>query len=226
MPIQFIRPYYPVISQPVVYYPNVGDTSPLFITYYNTTDYTGVSGWNQRIDGSYHSLFPMTFAASAGIYYNNLSLGSSFTMTFDWYYGKRSCCFAADGLSFLLYADSSMLDPTTGISTTGWWGRSYGGYLVYLQRYAYQNNQFVQVYYNDALLYTSGTFIEPGYDQFFPVSLTFNSGVITLTLNGVTIGSYTHNVVHNYTKSYFAIIGRSGGDTSEQRIRNLIITPI
>lgn len=208
-----------------IYYPNIGDVSPLFITKYNNTDYTGQTGWNQRIDGQYHSLFPMSGYASTGFYYNNLSsLGSKFTITFDWYYGKRACCFAADGISMHIYANSTIIDPSVGVGNSGWMSKSYGGYAIYIQRYDYLSQRYVQILYNDTEIYKSGTISEPGFDQFFPVSLVFNAGVITVTLNSITIGSYTHGVTATYTNPYVAFIGRSGYDHSEQRIRNLVIT--
>lgn len=210
--------------QSVTYYPNAGDVSPSFITLYGTTDYTGQTGWNQRIDGSYHSLHPNSYSATSGIYYSDLSLGSSFTMSFDWYYGKASCCFAADGLKILLYANSTMVDPSTGVGTSGWGGRTYEGYSILIERYNYLSQRYVQILYNNAEVYKSGTFVEPGLDVFRTFTLVYNAGVFTVTLNGTTIGSYTHGVTATYTNSYFGIFGVSGGDPSEQRIRNLIIS--
>lgn len=166
----------------------------------------------------------MSYSATSGIYYNNLSLGSAFTMTFDWYYGKPSCCFAADGLKILFYTDSTMVDPTTGIGTTGWGGRTYGGYSMLIERYNYLSQRYVQIMYNNAEVYKSGVFTEPGFDVFRTFSVSYNLGVITVVLNGTTIGSYTHGVTPTYTNPYLAIIGVSGGDQSEQRIRNLQIT--
>lgn len=205
---------------PVSYTPAVGEPEPhVKWTRFNGTDYTGVANWNVRTNGSHHRLFPLSGGANVGFSFLMPNMGPSMRMEFDWYYGKGTG-YAADGISMYFYYDQFTATNNPGIGTIG------SGLSIFIHRYAYLSNRYVYIYHNGVQQYRSGVYAEPGLTAWRPMRVDFMNNTFSVYLNGVLIGSYTLTVQHDYTKPSFGLTGVSGGDQSDQYVRNVKITQL
>ncbi len=182
-----------------------------------TNTYNG-GKWGTVTFYSSYEYFRLTYQGSNnnGIWLP-VTFGAVWSVSFEWYLNTAN---GADDMRFVFYAPNQ---------PTSYAGSQHGGYNVFHEYYGGDEHTIRDP--TDAVLSTVSTTYQS--NSWRLVSISYNNGVLTTSVNGASGTSRTYTFTGSHlsaqqalwgTNSYIAITGRTGGVSATQYIKNINVS--